>query len=199
MDQAKGILAYIQAKHPDKSYDVDGVMNELMKVIREPEYASQEFIATVAMTLEISGKSIRTLHRTILLLKLSPEIQAEIRAGNLPVSQGYLFAANLECPDLMKIFTDIIKTPVTNATLQTMLTAYKKVKPDPGIIKLPSMTRQVTSLRSIESHIEMGATKYTRPGLETLLDELRVFCALVELRIPIAPMPAPGKKKPPQV
>ncbi|MCX5816736.1 MAG: ParB/RepB/Spo0J family partition protein, partial [Proteobacteria bacterium] len=58
MDQAKGILAYIQAKHPDKNYDVDGAMNELMKVIREPEYASQEFIATVAMTLEISGKSI---------------------------------------------------------------------------------------------------------------------------------------------
>jgi hypothetical protein len=38
--------------------------------------------------------------RTISLLKLPPEIQAEIRAGNLPVSQGYLFAADLECPDL---------------------------------------------------------------------------------------------------
>jgi hypothetical protein len=45
----------------------------------------------------------------------------------------------------------------------------------------------------------MGTWQYTRPDLVTLLDELHVFCALVELRIPIAPEPAPEKKKPPQV
>ncbi|MCX5809959.1 MAG: hypothetical protein NTX36_11410 [Proteobacteria bacterium] len=61
------------------------------------------------------------------------------------------------------------------------------------------MTKQVAVLRSVESHIEMGATKYTRPDLQALLDELHVFCALVELRIPIAPEPAPEKKRPPQV
>jgi len=64
----------------EKNYDVDGLMNELMKVIREPEYASQEFIATVAMTLEISGKSIKTLFNGLSLLKLPDEIQAAIRA-----------------------------------------------------------------------------------------------------------------------
>ncbi|MCX5817913.1 MAG: hypothetical protein NTX75_17000 [Proteobacteria bacterium] len=52
------------------------------------------------MTLEISGKTAKTLYNGFSLLKNSPEIQAVIRAGNLPVSQGYLFAANLECPDL---------------------------------------------------------------------------------------------------
>ena len=31
MDQAKGILAFIQAKHPVKTYDVDGVMSDLAK------------------------------------------------------------------------------------------------------------------------------------------------------------------------
>jgi hypothetical protein len=30
IDQAKGILSFIQLKHPDKGYDVDGVMNELL-------------------------------------------------------------------------------------------------------------------------------------------------------------------------
>lgn len=45
----------------------------------------------------------------------------------------------------------------------------------------------------------MGIAKYTKPDLVTLLDELLVFSALVEMRIPIAPMPAPEKKKPPQV
>ena len=43
------VFIFNMAKLPDKNFDADGVMNELMKVIREPEYASREFIATVAM------------------------------------------------------------------------------------------------------------------------------------------------------
>ncbi|MCX5809229.1 MAG: hypothetical protein NTX36_07650 [Proteobacteria bacterium] len=104
MDQAKGILAYIQARHPDKGYDVGGVMSELVNVMRRPDLASEEIAATFAAILEISGKSIRTLYNGLSLLKLPPEIQAAIRAGNLPVSQGYLIAANLDCPDLKNSF-----------------------------------------------------------------------------------------------
>ena len=37
MDQAKGILAYIQAKHPDKRYDVDGVMSAIQGGSRDVE------------------------------------------------------------------------------------------------------------------------------------------------------------------
>jgi ParB family transcriptional regulator, chromosome partitioning protein len=198
IDQAKGILAYIQAKHPDKGYDVDGVMNELMNYDRRPEDVSKEFAATVAATIEISGKSTRTLHRAMSLLKLSPEIQSAIQAGNLPVSQGYLFAANLDNPDLMQIFTDIIKTPVTNTTLERMLTAYKKVKPDSSSTKPKPMKKQVASLISIKTDIEKGAGTYTKPDLETLLDELRTFCALVEEQVQTAPQ-GNAKPKPPQV
>jgi hypothetical protein len=93
-------LAFIRAKHPDKNYDVNGVMNELMSYNRRPDSVSEEIAATFAAILEISGKSIPTLFRTISLLKLPDEIQTEIRSGNLPVSQEYLFAANLECPDI---------------------------------------------------------------------------------------------------
>ena len=100
MDQAKGILAYIQAKLPDKNYDVDGVMSVLVSYKRRPEDLSDQVAPTVGAIIEITGKSITTLYNGISLLKLSPEIQAVIRAGNLPVSQGYLFASNLECPDL---------------------------------------------------------------------------------------------------
>jgi len=100
IDQAKGILAFIQAKLPDKNYDVDGMMSDLINYDRSPEYVSKGFSDTVSETSKISAKSTRTMSRTISLLKLSPEIQAEIRSGNLPVSQGYLFAANLDCPDL---------------------------------------------------------------------------------------------------
>ncbi|MCX5809837.1 MAG: ParB/RepB/Spo0J family partition protein [Proteobacteria bacterium] len=86
MDQAKGILAFIQAKHPDKGYNVEGVMIVLVEIQLRPENLSDEVTFTVNVITEISGKSYPTLFRTISLLKLSDEIQAEIRAGNLPVS-----------------------------------------------------------------------------------------------------------------
>ena len=80
--------------------DVDWVMSELVRYTRKPETLPEEVVKTFLTIVEISGKSISTLFRTISLLKNPPEIQAAIQQGNLPVSQGYLFAANLDCPDL---------------------------------------------------------------------------------------------------
>ena len=42
----------------------------------------------------------------------------------------------------------------------------------------------------------MGTWQYTKPDLETLLDELRNFSALIELKVQTAPEPVPEKKKP---
>ncbi|MCX5812856.1 MAG: ParB/RepB/Spo0J family partition protein [Proteobacteria bacterium] len=196
IDQAKGILAYIKAKHPDKGYDEDGVMSILMSFNRRPEDLPEEIANTVIAISEIVGKSIMTLHRTVSLLKLSSEIQAEIRAGNLPVSQGYLFAANPDCPDLKKIFTDIIKTPVTNATLERMFTAYKNVKPDPGKTKPIPVKKYVAGLASMKTGFEKDLGTYVREDVEKFLYELQVFCDYVQQQIPIIPY---GKKRPPQV
>ncbi|MCX5807556.1 MAG: ParB/RepB/Spo0J family partition protein [Proteobacteria bacterium] len=196
IDQAKGILAYIQAKFPDKNYDVDGVMNDLVSVMRSSDYITEGFSANVAEILEISGKSTKTLFNGLSLLKLSPEIQAEIRSGNLPVSQGYLFAANLECPDLMKIFNDIMKTPVTYITLESKLTAYKKVKPEPTKTKPIPVMKQVKSIASIKTDFEKGIGTYIREDVEKYLYELQVFCNFVQQQMFITPY---GKKRPPQV
>ncbi|MCX5813915.1 MAG: ParB/RepB/Spo0J family partition protein [Proteobacteria bacterium] len=205
IDQAKGILAYIQAKNPDprqdhsragNGYDLDGVMNELLNIMRRPDSVSEEIAATFAAILEISGKSIRTLFNGLSLLKLPPEIQAEIRSGNLPLSQGYLFAANMECPDRMKIFTDILKTPVTYIALERMLTAYKKVKPDPVNTKPIPVKKQVKEILSIKTIFEKGLGTYVREDVEKLLYELQVFCDYVQQQAPMIPY---GKKRLPQV
>ena len=71
-----------------------------MNYDRRPEDLSREIAETVSAIIEIVGKSTKTLFNGLSFLKLSPEIETEIRDRNLPVSQGYLFAANLECPDL---------------------------------------------------------------------------------------------------
>ncbi|MCX5811426.1 MAG: ParB/RepB/Spo0J family partition protein [Proteobacteria bacterium] len=65
IDQAKGILSFIQAKRPDKGYDVDGVMSELVMYNRRPEDVSEQFAFTVNAIIEISAKSYPTLFRTI--------------------------------------------------------------------------------------------------------------------------------------
>jgi hypothetical protein len=46
----KGFVITDYDKQPEKNYDMGGVMSELMKIMREPEYTSQEFIETVSMT-----------------------------------------------------------------------------------------------------------------------------------------------------
>ena len=109
MDQAKGILSYIQTKLPDNNYDAQGVISELIRYKLKPDDLSDELVPTVGTILEITGKSITTLFNGLSLLKLPDTIRTAIvpplsglnrTGGTLQVSQGYLFAANLECPDL---------------------------------------------------------------------------------------------------
>ena len=75
-------------------------VRELKRYKLKPDDLSDELVPTVGTNSEITGKSITTLYNGISLLKLFDEIQAAIREEKFPVSQGYLFAANLDCPDL---------------------------------------------------------------------------------------------------
>jgi ParB family chromosome partitioning protein len=117
-----------QAKHPEKNYNPDGVLSELVVYERRQEDLPQEIRVTVTQISEIVGKSIKTIFNAISLLKLIPKIQDAISIGKLPFSQGYLFAANLGSPDFFTIFDEITEKPVTNVKLEKMLTAYKKAK-----------------------------------------------------------------------
>jgi hypothetical protein len=123
-----GILAYIQAKHPDprlnhsragKNYNLDGVMGVLVSYNRKPESLPKEVATTVVATVKITAKSITTLYSALSLLKLVSKIQeacprlaGALSAGKLPVSQGYLFAANLGSPDFYATFKDLRPLPL---------------------------------------------------------------------------------------
>jgi len=56
------------------------------------------------------------------------------------------------------------------------------------------MAQQIVNLRSIRSYIETDTATYTRPDLETFLDELRSLISLVQKRMLTAPIPAPTNK-----
>ena len=183
IDQAKGILAYIQAKLPDKKYDVDKLMGDLVMYNRRPEDLPEEIAVTVTAIIEISGKSIKTLFNRQSLLKLPDTILAAVSAETLPVSQGYIFAANLDCPDRDKIFEFITKIPVTNATLTNMLTAWKKPKPDPGTVKFISATKQVAAMQSWEAAIKENLSKYKKADLQKILDQSQEFTLFVKRKM----------------
>jgi len=62
----------------------------------------------------------------------------------------------------MQIFADIVKTPVTNATLERMFTAYKKVKPDQNNTKPVSVKKQVKGIVSMKTTFEKGLGTYNK-------------------------------------
>jgi hypothetical protein len=61
IDQAQGVLSYFRAKQPERSYDVDGVMSELVSYDRRPEGADKGFAANVAAITQVCGISTKTL------------------------------------------------------------------------------------------------------------------------------------------
>ena len=75
----------------------------MVNLEREPDRVKKEIADTVSTIVKISGKSLRSLERVCSLLKLPEEIQNALREGKLGVSQGYIFAANLNHPCLMDI------------------------------------------------------------------------------------------------
>ncbi|MCX5816102.1 MAG: hypothetical protein NTX75_07650 [Proteobacteria bacterium] len=58
-----------------KGYDVGSPTSDLVAYDRRPEDLPEEVAPTVGAMVEITGKSIQTLHREISLLKLFDEIQ----------------------------------------------------------------------------------------------------------------------------
>jgi len=195
-------------------------MSELVNYDRGSKYATEGFSETVSEILKISAKSTKTLYNTISLLKLVPKIQTTISSGTLPVSQGYIFSANLGSPDFFTIFDEIIKTPVTNAKLEKMLTAYKKAKHLPsGVLVggLPSgvlvggkstskpmpIKKKVAVLQNAKSYFEKKTGMYAKSDIKTFLDELRVLVSFMEEQFQKAPetviVKKPDNKPRPQI
>ncbi|MCX5808523.1 MAG: hypothetical protein NTX36_04000 [Proteobacteria bacterium] len=58
----------IQAKHPDKNYDADGVMSNLVKYNMKPDPLPDEVVETFSTAAQIAGKTVRTLFNWLSLL-----------------------------------------------------------------------------------------------------------------------------------
>ena len=185
IDTAQAAVGYIQARHAEEGFDVDGIINTMINLEREPERVKKEIADTVSAIMNILVKSLRSVQRTCSLLKLPEEIQNALREGVLGVSQGYIFAANLDHPYLMDIFHEAVnEVGFTNAELEKAL--KKALKPATESVRKRPFSLYRRSVQSVRSNIEEQVDAFKKSDLEALLTDLRELVALVEGRLPEA-------------
>jgi ParB family chromosome partitioning protein len=200
IDTAQAMVGYFQVRHAEEGFDVDGIINTMVNLEREPDRVKKEVADTVSAIVKISGKSLRSLERICSLLKLPEEIQNALREGAIGVSQGYIFAANLDHPYLMDIFQKAVGEGFTNAELEKAL--KKALKPaTTGSVRKRSFSLYRGSVQSVRTGIEEQVDAFRKSDLEALLNDLRELVALVEGRLPEAiddggPAAEAPKKKP---
>jgi ParB-like chromosome segregation protein Spo0J len=149
-----------------------------------PARVKKEVADTVSAIMNISGKSLRSVQRACSLLKLPEEIQNAIREGLIGVSQGYIFAANLDHPLLIEIFQKAIGEGFTNAALEKEL--KKGLKPATTTVRKKSFSLYRGSVQSLRTGIEGQGNAFRKSDLEALLNDLRELITVVEGRLPEA-------------
>jgi len=132
---------------------------------------------------KISRKSTTSIHRAFTLLKLPGEIQTAVKEGLITVSQGYIFAANLDNPGLMETFNASLATPMTNTALANKLASFTKVTRSLSGMKPKPFAKFYLSLRSVKTSITKSAGKYQKSDLEKLLNDLKAVASLVEEKL----------------
>ncbi len=185
IDMGNAFVDFIKVKHNNAEFNQ--ILNNIISYGIDPGRVDNAFASTVDAIAQSSGKSMTSIKNTLTLLKLPPEIQSAVKKGLIGVSQGYIFAANLDNPGLMEVFNAIQEKPVTNAALTSMLKACTKVKRDLSGMKPKPFAKYYPNLRAMKTAIEKGKGKFARTDLEKLLNDLRTVCALVEQQVQEAP------------
>jgi hypothetical protein len=198
IDKANAVLAFFQNRHGEM--DLDAVMNNLILYDRADQRVPDEVVATVATISKIAGIKTRTLQNVLSLLRLPQKISDAVKTGAVPVSQGYILAADLENPGLMTVFESILANPVTNKRLTELL--KKAAQADTAIPEeAPSPFQSVyTAGETLTKRLADGKVRYDLVELENL----RLFFVSVIEVIERAkagggtakePDPTAGKKK----
>jgi ParB family transcriptional regulator, chromosome partitioning protein len=185
IDTAQAVVGFIQARHAGEDVEVDGIINTMVTLEREPDRVPKEVADTVSAIVNISGKSLRSVQRTCSLLKLPEEIQKALREERIGVSQGYIFAANTDLPCLLDIFRKALKREegITNAELEKVIKKARKPV-TPGKVNKRPFSQFIRSVQSVQSGIEEQADAFRKSDLETLLTDLQTLITLIKGRLP---------------
>jgi ParB family chromosome partitioning protein len=179
IDKANGILAFFKARHGD-GMDLDQVSTVLLQYKVDPARVENEYGTTVGPIVKWSGVSISSMQNLLSLLKLPLEIRDSVKKGAIGVSQGYIFADNLENPGLMTVFENVLANLVTNRRLTELL----KKATEGGEAQAEDAPAPFNSLygtiRTAVNRLESGKVRYGVIELENLLLQLKSLIYTVE-------------------
>jgi ParB family chromosome partitioning protein len=176
IDEANAYLEFFRTKIG--AIDAAGMINLIITYERDPGRVEKGFAETVSAILKITGKTIRSMQNLLSLLTLPQSFQAAIKEGKIGVTEGYIFAANLDNPKLYEIFEDILKRPVTNEELRKRL-AEAAGKGKATTPKAP-FSGFYSNIKTVKTAFDKGKASYTKADIEKLLGELEAFCTLLE-------------------
>jgi hypothetical protein len=188
IDTAQALLEFYQSRHGDVT--VHDVVNCCILFERDRERLDGAIAETVSAIGTITGKSIRSVQKMLAFLKLPDEMQEALKEGCLGLTKGYLFS---DYPDLLRIFNDLLTTPVANDKLKAQLEAYRKTAAPRKASDFLSFRGIHTSIKHVGATIDDRKVLVAKDDLQQLLDALNLLASRVQTRIgEIAPDELPA-------
>jgi hypothetical protein len=191
IDEANAYFAFLGGSQT--GMELDGIINTIMNYSRDPERVKSEFTAKFAVIGEYSGKSITSIRNMLSLLRLPGEIQQAIREGQIGLSQGYLFAENINHPALMKIFSAFLEKPLTYNALKMLFMMTAKTG-KAKVSRKPQPIRTLrTNMKTVRAMIEDRIAKVKISDLSDLLADIESLRLFLKEELERVAAPAPGK------
>jgi ParB family chromosome partitioning protein len=191
IDEANAYFAFFRGSQT--GVEPDGIINTIMNYSRDPERVKNEFTAQLAVIIKYSGKSITFIRRILSLLRLPEEIQQAIREEKIGLSQGYLFAENINHPALMEIFNSFLEKPLTYNALKMLFRMTSKTgKAKVGRKPQPIRTLR-TKMKTVRAMIEDRIAKVKISDLSDLLADIESLRLFLKEELERLAAPAPGK------
>ena len=175
IDEANAYLEFLRTKIG--AIDATGIINLITTYLRDPSRVEKAFGDNFDVISKITGKSTRSTANLFSLLTLPTPFQIAVRDGQIGISQGYIFAANLNNPQLYQILDAILKKPVTNEELKKLL---DKAASGSQVTPRAPFTGFYSNIKTVRTAFEKGKAAYTQQDMEKLVAELDAFSALLK-------------------
>ncbi len=191
IDEANAYFAFLRGSQ--SGLELDEIINTIMNYARDPERVKSEFTAQLAVIGKYSGKSITSIRNMLSLLRLPGEIQQAIREEKIGLSQGYLFAENINHPALMKIFSDFLEKPLTYNALKMLFRMTSKTG-KAKVSRKPQPIRTLrTKMKTVRAMIEDRIAKVKISDMADLLADIESLRLFLKEELERVTAPAPGK------
>jgi len=190
LDEANAYVRYFRLRKGETPLkDLISIFEHCDLYPRNVDVASSQAVSAIV---EMSGKSLSTLRRLLSLLNLPPEIRDALSLGKINVSQGYIFAEELDNPGLMRVFVSLQETPLTNEALKRRLVeARRAAAGQAAAVKGDTVAGYRRSFKNVRMSLQQQKGQLTIQQADVILSDLKELVALVEQLKAAAVLAAP--------